>query len=627
MLFPLKVGLALYVASEAVSWGSSFKLLAALPLLMGADVLGAAVVGALAAAWGRRGWAVAVQAPHAFIAAASTMTVVELGGPLNRSFLGLTFMMFADWTPMMAASTSEYFSPPVCALLALFTTGGVVAALRPPLAQAWPRRVRGGLAALVVATFAFTPVAKGGGIGLRLQTHDLEVSPWVELVASYVRPGLRTLSTLGETRPKEFRFDWSPLEQPDGTLLTPLAEARPRPSNLLVVLQESVGRRYLDHPDDPMPYMRGRLSAPDTVALEQHHATWSLTTKALFSLLCSEMPYPTYRPVSYVNPAIPCASLSNTLQEAGWFTAMVTSQFLDFDRLKRFLRHRAFDTVWDAETMPGGEGRWRAPWGLEDQVAVDALLGLVAQRRKEAPDQPWFILHQQVSGHHPFIATERQSLAPSGDRVANYLRALRAADDATRAVVEGLAGQGVLEDTLVVIVADHGEGHGRHAGRNAYEPVVHVPALIFGPQTRGAGGAVSATTSMIDVAPTLLALLGQQVPCPMQGRDLTQASPRRLALFGGRPPRFQIGLADGRFHFILEDGRREMLFDVLADPDETHNLVLDHPARTQAYRRRVEAWQTHSADLIEGYASSLASSGCPPPRSVKTAGSTTTAPR
>ena len=625
VLATLKLGLVWQIGQIGTD-GSQIVMLAMLPLLLGADLVGAACVAAVAAGpgsvWGWRGWrgrawAAGVQALHGSIAATSTLAVVDLGGPLNRSFLGLTYMKLADWTPAMAASTGDYFGADNLAVIGGAALVGVGLGLGPPMSRAWGLGRRAVLGGLVIATFGFLPVAKGGWIGLRLQTHDLEASPWIELVGSYARPAWRALTSRDDDASGRFRFDFSSVAERGGAgerVVTPLARARPRPSNLLVILQESVGRRYVDDPSDPMPWLRGLLERPDVVSLDAHHATWSLTTKSLFSLLCSEMPYPTYRPISYVHAAIPCASLSDSLHRAGWFTALVTPQQLQFDRLRTFLDHRGFDRIYDASNLPGAAGRWQSAWGYEDQVAVDALLQLVAERKAAAPEQPLFLLYQQVSGHHPFLATEAQANAPAPDRLGNYLRALRAADDAARAAVEGLRRLDLLDDTLVAVVADHGEGHGRLAGRNAYEPVVRVPAALFGPQITE-GGRVAATTSMIDLAPTLLALLGRPVPCPMQGRDLTAPAgvPPRLALFGGRPPKFQIGVADGPWHYILEDDRRQSLFRIGEDPDHDHDLAHLHPVLADAYRARVVAWRGHARSLLEDYPLRLAGSECAPP--------------
>ena len=611
-------------------WGTegaepAFKTLAKALMFFGVDVLGAALCATLVlAVWwplrerprATRHVSLPLQALHGLLAGFSTFCIVTLGGPLNKQFIGISTMMLEDWTPQMAASSADYAEPITFLILGAGMATSVLATwwlLRreTPLvegrARTWVRRL---LVAEAVLTVCLMPFMTAGRLGPRVTSHGLEKSPWVELAWSYARPLVRSAFAGEAARGSEgFRFDLrSPTAKPGDQVRTPFVGITPRKTNVLVVLMESIGDAYIDDAADPMPYYRSLRARPDTVVFGDHYATWSLTTKVLFSFLCSELPYPSYQSISFVNPAIPCVSVTETLDRAGYFTALVTAGDLDFDRKRRFLRHRAFDLVWDAKTLPGSEGAWWGPWGLEDRIAVDGVL----EAAQQAGDEPFFIIFNQLAGHHPFIATEAHQKNPSPTRVENYLRSLRVADDVTRDAIEGLEKLGLLEDTLVVVVSDHGEGHGRLAGRNAYQPVVKVPGLMFGPQTKRGGGTISATTSQLDMAPTMLGLLGVDVPCTMKGRDLTQPAQPEIAVFGGRPPKFQIGLADGRWNYILEDGSLDMLFDVREDPEETRNLADQHPELVTTYRRMIESWRYQSADLIENYAARLERSGCRP---------------
>ena len=120
-----------------------------------------------------------------------------------------------------------------------------------------------------------------------------------------------------------------------------------------------------------------------------------------------------------------------------------------------------------------------------------------------------------AAGHHPY----EYPGSPSGrwldgDREAAAQRAtLRFVDDRLRELLDGLRSQQLLDSTLVAIVSDHGPGSGRAGmGRirdaSIYEGSVHVPLVVSGPQLAGAGGAVTLPTGHIDLAPTLLGLLG-----------------------------------------------------------------------------------------------------------------------
>ena len=622
----LKTGLVLHRAAQVASIEPPWVSLPKLLLFLGGDITCAAVVAVLAVITAqalrirRPGWHAAVTAPlhliNGVFAAFSTLCVVELGGPVTKQLIEATFQVISHWTNQMGASSDDYLKPENLALMAFCGLAGPVfvywGLVRGRNFNPKGSRVRVLVTLLLleaILTVGVVPFMASGEIGVRMRTDETECTPWGQLVSSYARPVLRRLFASEEKGALGFKFDLrSSLPDSDKPVSTVLTTAVPKKTNVLIVLMESIGLRYLSDPADPMPYVRHLPDNPDVVTFDSHYATWSLTTQVLFSILCSELPYPSYQSISFVNPSIPCVTLTEHLHDRGYFTALVTAGDLDFDQKKRFLRGRKLDITWDATTMPHSEGAWHGPWGLEDAVSVPNVL----EAAKQAGDKPFFIIFNQLAGHHPFIATEAQAKNPKPERYDNYIDSLRVADTVTRDAIEGLRAMGKLEDTLVVVVSDHGEGHGRFAGRNIWEPVVRVPMYLFGPQTKGHGGHLQITTSQLDLGPTLLGLLGVDIPCTMKGRDLTKPAEPRISIYGGRPPHFQIGLTDGHWKYILEDGETDMLFDLNADPDETENIAVKEAAVTANYRHRMEAWRFQSADLIESYAQRMQEAGCQP---------------
>jgi lipoteichoic acid synthase len=357
-----------------------------------------------------------------------------------------------------------------------------------------------------------------------------------------------------------------------------------------------------------MPFLTGLGRRPGAARFANHYSTWSLTSKAFFSFFCSELPYPTYRAESLVNPLIPCVSLPEVLHAAGYRTAFVTGQDLAYDRQRRFFSHRDFDVLWDRRTMPGVEDAWIGAWCVDDRFVVDRVIDLARAQR----DQPFFVYYGMSAGHHPFNCCKEHEDHPIADRVQRYYRALGFVDDRLRDLLGALAADGRLDDTLVVIFSDHGDGHGRYVGRNAWQPVIKVPSVVLGPQLGAGNRQVELNTSHIDLAPTILDLLGLPIPCTMKGRDLVADGTHRVALFGGRPPKWQLGLTDGDWKFIWEDQSLEMLFDLSHDPGELRNLAERHPDKVERYRHKLEQWSAFSANLIENYGEILARSGCDP---------------
>ncbi len=158
--------------------------------------------------------------------------------------------------------------------------------------------------------------------------------------------------------------------------------------------------------------------------------------------------------------------------------------------------------------------------------------------------------------------------------------------------------RGELERTLVIVTADHGEGLGEH-GEEAhvffiYDSTMRVPLILAGPGLptgRVLGNGVART---IDIAPTVLDLLGRSVPETMQGRSLAPAIRGEeelpsAAYLESLAPRLVMGWSDLRglrtaSDKLIEAPRLE-LYDLREDPGELQNRAASEKERVAALRR------------------------------------------
>ena len=185
-------------------------------------------------------------------------------------------------------------------------------------------------------------------------------------------------------------------------------------------------------------------------------------------------------------------------------------------------------------------------------------------------------------------------------KVALYDGSLNYVDDQVGRFAAALRERGLLENTVFVVMADHGEGlwdHGLHMGHgfSLYAELVEVPLILF-----GAGvpvGVVESRVRNIDVAPTLLGLAGVPAPEGFEGSDLL-----RLRTEGRIPdlPAFsedisygfeQKALHAGGFKFIhrLREGESDLLFDKRADPDELVDILATDPATAAGMSARLDS--------------------------------------
>ncbi|HVC08580.1 MAG TPA: sulfatase [Elusimicrobiota bacterium] len=104
-----------------------------------------------------------------------------------------------------------------------------------------------------------------------------------------------------------------------------------------------------------------------------------------------------------------------------------------------------------------------------------------------------------------------------------YDESIRYTDQAFERLLKELSSKSLLDDTIIAVTADHGEGfmeHGRIMhGNSLYDELLRAPLIIAGPGVP-AGARVEAQVRAIDIAPTLLALAGLAPPRAMRGENL-----------------------------------------------------------------------------------------------------------
>lgn len=217
---------------------------------------------------------------------------------------------------------------------------------------------------------------------------------------------------------------------------------------------------------------------------------------------------------------------------------------------------------------------------------------------------------------------QQGQLVPTAEEIA-YVGALydggvRFADKHVGELLATLDTLGLSEDTLIVVTSDHGEElGGQHPsfladhGHSLKDDLLRVPLIVVDPTRSWPVARVPWQVRLTDVLPTVADLLGLAPPGDVAGRSLV---PLMSQLDGGRhrplmagntkagPPRR--ALRDGRYKLIVfGDGASPegpeptppvpslQLYDVLADPDELHNLQAQEVELTRRLGEVLIAWE------------------------------------
>ena len=232
-----------------------------------------------------------------------------------------------------------------------------------------------------------------------------------------------------------------------------------------------------------------------------------------------------------------------------------------------------------------------------------------------SPDRPAFFYVHLMSTHylgvqfpqsHFYTRPDDQvspgldaySILPMLNKPDRYDDKVTQADDIVRQLFDALGARHYLDDAVVVVTADHGEGLGeRHwaHGWNLYNEDIRIPLLFYDVPAASYRNLTFAT--QVDIAPTILDRLGLPIPASWEGQSLLAPTRTRFTYHQTYflPNRFAVLFRNGSalFKFIAtpQYGKEE-LYDERQDRGEVRNLVAEQPALAELLREKVHAYRT-----------------------------------
>lgn len=374
------------------------------------------------------------------------------------------------------------------------------------------------------------------------------------------------------------------------------------PNLLLVVMDTSRASRMSLYGYDDATTPRIDDFAAGGVVFEQAIAHASQTLPSVASLLTSTLP-PEHgaRVNGLYRVRDEPKTLAEVLRAHHYQTAAVVSAL----PLKaRYGLDRGFDAYLDdfSDSVLAARG---GTYGAIERRADEATDAALAWLRDDARrGQPWFLLVHYFDPHSPYAP-------PAGfrDRRDSYDGEIAFTDSEIGRLLDAIRQDGQLDDTLVAIVADHGEvlsqNYQGHAGSLA-EGVVRVPLVLWHPERLPAGKRIEGNAGLIDLAPTLLEVLGIPAPASYRGRSLlprvvgADATPDRPVYSESlyhklEDPRgvSRFLARDGRYRYRLEElenGDTEIRSERLVDVKHTEGPrdVLGEPPLSPAEERALE---------------------------------------
>jgi hypothetical protein len=297
-----------------------------------------------------------------------------------------------------------------------------------------------------------------------------------------------------------------------------VASRAPRDLNVIIVFQESTYNKYLSlfgGKEDTQPLLS---QYKDRMELfPNFFSVFAGSINARFGTFTGVYPVQDFH--AFTTERVPVKSIFEILHDHGYTCSMFYSSYFDYTGFRDLLRNRGLDTMYDADTMPGAKTNRQVSWGLQEEATLGAMRAQIKQYA--ADKKKFFLTYVPAAPHNPFDGTpdrfrKNRKIEKVGDFTPFYVNELLYLDWTITSIIDQLKESGLLDNTLVIITADHGEMLGEDGGPVGHgwaitPELANVPLIIMDPGHPGYH--VNDTIgSQVDLLPTILDTLGIPLP-------------------------------------------------------------------------------------------------------------------
>jgi len=400
-----------------------------------------------------------------------------------------------------------------------------------------------------------------------------------------------------------------------GTAQPPVA-----PNNVLIVVMDATVATHMypwGYSRDPAPNFRRVVR--DGILFLNVHSQGANTTPSIWSFMTGRYPYVPQPIDTYTThrPYPEDTMMAEVFRAAGFQTGGFSENpWIN----SKYGWNKGFDTFKDVPALYDHQGeRWSRVPDATERTLASAREWIASQG-----DARWFCYVHLIRPHDPYDAPTRYTArytaepvrGPDHPRAEFRIREMASADpalvtpddveyledmyDANLRYVDELVGKfveslkrsGVIDDTLIVLMSDHGEAFMEHdkLGHNttAYEEMTHVPLAIIAPRSAGfTKGAYNRSVQLVDLMPTFAEVFGLPVDPNRVGTSLVPVLRGQRDAVATRSvshsafDHYRVALREGDLKLIaqVDPAYRDIasieLYDLKADPAEANDLSGD----------------------------------------------------
>jgi phosphoglycerol transferase MdoB-like AlkP superfamily enzyme len=298
--------------------------------------------------------------------------------------------------------------------------------------------------------------------------------------------------------------------------------------------------------------------------------------------------------------SVPSTCLPKLLKGQGYNSVYFMSQASTFEKSPDIMKNLGYDEFYSVESMDKEGFEQTNYFGYEDDIMLEPSKEWL--EKQKGSGKPFMATYLTSAPHHEYLAPQKRygRVDFTDDDVVNrYLNSVRNEDFFLKNLFDQYKKLGLYDNTVFVILGDHGEGFGEHGlyqhDNTIYEEGLKIPMLVHDPRRSQDGARVTAPVNQLDILPTIADLLGYEITGgEYPGSSLLGSLPEdRTLMFSCWNDSGCLASIKGTEKYIYHyDDQPEEVFDLSKDPGERQNLAGKlSPKELEEQRSKLLEWR------------------------------------
>ena len=273
-----------------------------------------------------------------------------------------------------------------------------------------------------------------------------------------------------------------------------------RPNVILIIWEGLTAKLVAVTGGEPNVTENFNRLSKEGILFTNFYANGDRTDKGLIAILSGYYPQTNKSIIKIPNKNRSLPMLTQSMIDAGYHTSFYYGGDLNFGNMNTYLRNAGVTHFVDGDSFDQKD--WNSKWGAHDHVFMNKLSDDLSQKQEE----PFFKLALTLSSHEPFEFPDRYKFGK--DTEENKFRSSHAyTDKAIGEFIKNAKKQEWWNNTLIVIMADHGHRSPKHEGIFNSPKKFKIPMLWLGGALQQTNVTVNTIASQVDFPYTILELL------------------------------------------------------------------------------------------------------------------------